>query len=122
MFGAAALVFQSQYRGHIGRIRGSACNQHVCGKRGLYAVIMHAQVVYAESALKVSQFPASPLSIHRWERIQAQLVMIIRIPNLITDLMMINGMMMNKVRKTRSLLMCYFPGQSYLHSENHASK
>jgi hypothetical protein len=70
----------------------------VCGKRGSYAAIMHAQVVYAESALKVSQFPVSPLSIHRWERIQAQLVMMIWIPNLIMDLMMIDGMMMNKVR------------------------
>jgi hypothetical protein len=78
----------------------------VCGKRGLYAAIMHAQVVYAESVLKVSQFPASLLSIHHWERIQiqAQLVMIIWIPNLITDLMMIDGMMMNEARKTRSLL------------------
>ena len=65
---------------------------------------MHAQVVYAESVLKVSQFPASLLSIHHWERIQAQLVIIIWIPNLITDLMMIDGMMMNEVRKTRSLL------------------
>ncbi len=76
----------------------------MCGKKGLYAAIMHAQVEYAESALKVSQFPASPLSIHRWERIQAQLVMIIWIPNLITDLIMIDGMMLNEVRKTRSLL------------------
>jgi hypothetical protein len=40
MFGAAALVFYSLYQGHIGRIRGSACNQHVCGKRGVYAAIM----------------------------------------------------------------------------------
>ncbi len=23
-------------------------HQHVCGKRGLYAAIMHAQVIYAE--------------------------------------------------------------------------
>ncbi len=41
------------------------------------AAIMHAQVVYAESVLKVSQFPAPLLSIHHWERIQAQLVMMI---------------------------------------------
>ncbi len=66
---------------------------------------MHAQLEHAESALKVFQFPASPLSIHRWERIQAQLVMTIRILNLITDLMMINGMMMDEVRKTRFLPM-----------------
>jgi hypothetical protein len=49
------------------------------------------------------QFPASPQSIHRWEKIQAQLVMKIWILNLITDLMMIDGMMMDEVMMTRFL-------------------
>ena len=53
------------------------CMQSTCVWEERLICSNNACTVYAESVLKVSQFPASLLSIHHWERIQAQLVMII---------------------------------------------